>query len=335
MKKLFAGALAFGLVLASVVSLTGLATTASVYAESAEGGQRNALQVTPSGARLTFGPGEVLEGHAEHCPRGDDGCSLTVTNIGTGPIHFRVYISPYVVSGEANELSFSEENATSYTQLSRWVEIQNEDGEWGKEAVFYAEPNEGKTVQYRITTPEDMPGGSQYAVIWAQIMSDGESEGIETVGQIGAVLTGRSTENIVETAEISDYDFQKFAFNGPLTAQATVKNTGNVDFAARYYYVAKTIFGKELYSNGEDDFVAAYPGTTYHIEHVWEDTPFLGIFQVEWKIVAADAEETHSAVVIIMPIIVMIVMILLLTVIIIWIIIISRRRKELKARKLV
>ncbi len=334
MKKLIAGILAAGVTVASLIAP--VATTAGqVYAEEAEGGSRNALQVTPSGARLTFSKGEVLEGHAEHCPRGDDGCSITVTNIGTGPIRFRVYVSPYVVSGEENELSFTEESSTSYTQLSKWIKIQNEEGEFVDEAIFSAEPNEGKTVQYRITTPEDMPGGSQYAVIWAQIINDGESNGIETVGQIGAVLTGRSTEDIVETAEISDYDFMKFTFGGPLTAKATVKNTGNVDFAARYYYTAKTIFGKELYSNGTEDFVAAYPGTTYHIDFEWEDPPFLGIFQVEWKVVAADQEETHSAIVIIMPIIVMIVMVLLLTVIIIWIIIINRKRKERKARKLV
>ena len=81
-------------------------------------------------------------------------------------------------------------------------------------------------------------------------------------------------------------------------------------------------------------FIAAYADTTYHINVEWEETPFLGIFQVEWKVVAADSEQIQTAVVVIMPVIVIVVVVLLLTVIIIWIIIIIRKSKERKARKL-
>ncbi len=311
-----------------------IAPAGLAFAEEEKPASQSALQITPSGARLNLSKGDILEGHADHCPRGDDGCSITVTNIGSSPIRFRVYMSPYAVSGEGNELSFAEENANNYTQLYKWITVKNSAGEWVKEAEFAADPNGSQKVEYKIEVPEDLPGGSQYAVIWAQIINTGESGGIETVGQIGAVLTARSTEGIVETAEVTDLDFTKFAFNGPLHASATVKNTGNVDFAAHYYYTAKTIFGKVLHQSPEDKFIAAYPGTTYHISYDWDSTPFLGIFQVEWKITAAGHDYVQSAVVIIMPIIVLIVMILLLTVIIIWIIIISRKRKERKARKL-
>lgn len=338
MRKILTGLLISFLLIAGVVVPGGM-----VYAEEEGSGSRNALEITPSGARLTLAPGEVLEGKAEHCPRGDDGCSITVKNIGTGTTRFKVYTSPYVVSGEANELSFSEEASTTYTQLSRWITVQNAEGEFVKEAEFKAEPGQSTKIQYRINVPDDIPGGSQYAVIWAQIINEGESSGIETVGQIGAVLTGRSTENTVETAEISEYDFTKFTFDGPLTAQATVKNTGNTDFAIKYYYTAKTLFGKEIPSLTKSDFIAAYPDTTYHVNVEWTregdeegngKLPFMGIFQVEWKVSAADQEVVHSAVVIVMPVVVIIVMILLLTVIIVWIIIIIRKSKERKARKL-
>lgn len=329
MRKLLTGLFVSLLLAAGAVVPGGM-----VYAEEEGSGSRNALEITPSGARLTLSPGETLEGKAEHCPRGDDGCSITVKNIGTGTTRFRVYTSPYVVSGEDNELSFAEEASTTYTQLSRWITVQNADGEFVKEAEFRAAPGESTTIQYRINVPDDIPGGSQYAVIWAQIVNEGESSGIETVGQIGAVLTGRSTENTVETAEISEYDFTKFSFNGPLHAQATVKNTGNTDFAIKYYYTAKTLFGKEIPSLTKSDFIAAYPDTTYHVNLDIEETPFMGIFQVEWKVTAADQEEVHSAVVMIMPVVVIVVVILLLTVIVVWIIIIIRKRKERKARKL-
>lgn len=331
MRKLFTGLLAGLFLLAGVVVPGGL-----VYADEEEKPtSRSALEITPSGARLTLQAGEQLEGKADNCPRGDDGCSITVKNIGTDAVKFHIYTSPYVVSGEENNLSFDEKDSTTYTQLSRWISVQNADGEFVKEAEFRAEPGESRTIQYRIDVPESIPGGSQYAVIWAQIVNEGESTGIETVGQIGAVLTGRSTEDSIETAIISDYDFTKFTFNGPLHAQVTVENTGNTDFAIKYYYTAKTIFGKEISGLSKSDFVAAYPDTTYHINFDLEDTPLMGIFQVEWKVVAADQEEVHTAVVMVMPVIVIIVVILLLTVVIVWIIILSRKRKERKARKLV
>ncbi len=330
-KKISAGLLATLIILGGMLLPVGMA-----YAED-EPASGSALEISPSGTRLTLSPGDVLEGKADHCPKeNDEGCAITVKNIGADPIKYRVYASPYAVKGENNELSFSEEASTTYTQLSRWITVQNADGEYREEAQYTVQPGETQTVRYKVVVPESIPGGSQYAVIWAQIMSEGEGGGIETVGQIGAVLTGRSTEDTRETAEIQEYDFTKFGFHGPLHASATVQNTGNVDFAIKYYYTAKTLFGKVLHSNEKgENMVAAYPDTTYHVNYDWEDTPFLGIFQVEWKIVAADQERTETAVVIIMPIIVMIVMILLLTVIIIWIIIISRKRKERKARKLV
>lgn len=322
--------------LVGVALLAGVAVPGGFAQAAEEAESRSALEVTPSGAKVTLSPGEVLEGSNANCPVGGDGCAITVKNIGTGAVRFKVYMSPYVVRGEKNELSFAEEESTSHTQLSKWITVQNKDGEFVSEAVFSAEPGETVKIPYRIDVPADIPGGSQYAVIWAQIMNDGGGGGIETVGQVGAVLSGRSTVDVVETVEINDYDFQKFAFGGPLTATATVTNTGNVDYLVNYYYTAKTLFGKELYTNrGKEDAIAAYPGTTYHINLEWGDTPFLGIFQVGWQISAAGETRTESAIVVIMPIIVMIVLILLLTVIIIWIIIISRKRKERKARKLV
>lgn len=332
----------FTKLIATLALLAGTLLPASAaFAEEQTSG--NALELTPSGTRLTLSPGDVLEGTSEHCPtENEEGCAITVRNIGSAPIRYKVYTSPYAVKGEDNELSFSEEASTTYTQLSKWITIQGTDGNYASEAEFYAQPGETQTVHYRVVVPEDIPGGSQYAVIWAQMMSDNEdgAGGIETIGQVGAVLTGRSTVDIRETAVLSEYDFTRFTFNGPLHAQVTIENTGNVDFMAHSYYTARTIFGKELYS--KEIKTPAYPGTTYHVNFDWgsgsEDDvklPFLGIFHVEWKIQAADQEMSQMHIVVVMPIIVIIVMVLLLTVLIIWTIIIIRKHQERKARKLV
>ena len=147
------------------------------------------------------------------------------------------------------------------------------------------------------------------------------------------VVKARSTGDTRESADITEYNLQRFAFGGNLTASATVTNTGNTDFVAYYDYTAKTLFGKEIYTDSGD--VSAFPDTTYHINIDWQDIPFLGIFQVNFRVSAAGTVTEESHIVVVMPVFIMVLLILLLTVIIVWIIIIIRKRQERKARKLV
>lgn len=320
----------------AVLAVAGLALPSSVNAEEgAVSSGANSLRLSPSGTRLVLTAGKTLQGDDPDCVSGlSDECSIEVYNPGTVAFNYKVYVTPYAVTGSNNELSFSGEVRSNYTQISRWIDIQNTDGDFVKEATFRIEPGETKKLQYRVVIPEDIPGGSQYAVIWAQILNDNQSAGgIQTVGQVGTVITGRSSGESIEKAEVFEMDMTRFAFSGPLHASAKVNNVGNTDFVVNYSYTAKTFFGKEVYS--KDETLAAYPETNYEVAMDWEDTPMLGIFRVDFKISAAGEEFVESHVVVIMPLIVLILLILLLTIVIVWIIIIIRKRKERKARTLV
>lgn len=332
MKKVFLTCLAGLAILAG-----GLGLQQPTYAEGEEEPlPSNWVQISPTAAAVTLAGGEVIEGDSSSCPRNvDGGCVLEVKNIGADTFQYRIYATPYIVSGEDYQLSFSESASTSYTQISRWISFLADDGTYQSEIIRSIAPGEVQQVHYRIDVPVDLPGGSQYAVIWAQTLGDESASeaSVQTVSQAGMVISGRSLGNTRQTAEITEYDLTRFAFAGPLHASAAVKNTGNTDFDAYYYYTATTLFGKEVYS--DNGSIATYPDTEYHINVEWENTPFIGIFNVNFKISAADAvrEETH--IVIILPIFVLILLIILLTIIIVWIIIINRKRKERKTRALV
>ncbi len=292
------------------------------------------LQISPVEARVTLGPGEILEGNHNHCPTDlDGGCVFEIANTGTEAYRYRIYVSPYAVKGEDYNVSFTE--STSYTQVARWIEFKNANGEWASEATFSINPGETQIISYRITVPEDVPGGSQYAAIWAEKINDNNlaGTGVQTIARTGLVVHGRSTGDTRQTSEINDYTFDKFVFSGPLRASATIKNTGNTDFRAFYTYTAKTLFGKELFS--EQESIATYPDTEYHVNSVWKDTPWIGVMLVTYRVSAADTIIEHTRLVVIMPVFALILVILFLTVLIIWIIIIIRKRKERKARNLV
>lgn len=326
-----------GLILAAIVGVGAIAP-APVFAEGEEEApaeDANSLRVSPSGTRLSLTPGTVLEGSAEGCVSSlSSTCSVQVQNPGSRAFSYKVYVTPYLVTGSDNELSFSDDGGTAHTQIARWVKVKNSEGQYVDEAVFRIGPGEAQTVEYQVTIPDDIPGGSQYAVLWAQIMNENESAGgIQTLGQVGSVITGRSTTESREEANIRDLEMTRFTFGGGLKASAKVNNTGNTDFEIKATYTARTFFGKEIHSDEKTQ--AAYPGIDYDLEMEWNETPMLGIFNVEFTVMAAGGEQTIKHVVVIMPIFAMILLILLLTIIIVWIIIIIRKRKERKARKLV
>ncbi len=329
MKKVISAIVAGIMVIASAVALPQVA-----HAEEEEIPE-TWLQLSPTAVTVTLMGGDVLEGNSDKCPKDvEGGCVMEVKNIGTKGFRYRVYSSPYVIKGENYELDFSEEASTSYTQISRWITILGEDGVYAKEAEFSIEPGETQTIHYRIDVPEDVPGGAQYAVIWAQTLGGSTTgTGVNAVSQAGMVVSGRTIGNTQQTADVYEYDFDRFALSGPLKAQATIKNTGNTDFDAYYSYSAHTIFGKEIHL--DQGTIATFPDTEYHVNINWENPPLLGIFQVEFRVSGADTVKTETHIVIIMPIFVMILLILLLTVAIVWIIIIIRKRKERKARTLV
>lgn len=325
-----------GIVLTLIVAL---GVTGYVHAEGEENDlitDASSIRIAPSGMRISLNPGVTLKGDREECTKTVmEGCHVKVTNSGKEEFSYKVYVTPYTVTGSNNDVSFVDGGGdSSHVQIARWLKVIDKDGNAVDEAVFTIAPGETQTVEYQIDVPEDIPGGSQYAVLWAQMIDNGENAGgIKTLGQVGSVIIGRSISGSREAAVFSDLHIDGFAFKGPIKASGHVKNDGNTDFTVRYVYTARTLFGKEIVS--EEGSIAAYPGNEYDFEYEWENTPFLGIFQVEFKAQGGNEAVTKRRVVIIMPLIVLILLILLLTVLIAWIIIIIRKRKERKARTLV
>ncbi len=311
-----------------------LFTSAPVFADEPKAVE---LQVSPTALNVTMQGGEVIEGDSDLCTTVGEvhGCYVEVQNNSTEPLRVHVYVTPYSITSEDNEANFTN-NDNTYTQIARWLKLDDGKGNFGSDAYYSIGAGETKNVPFRITVPDDIPGGMQRAVIWAEADKAENSSGgigINTNARAAIAVSGRSIGDVRQTSEITDYGFDRFKVSGPLSAHATVKNTGNTDFTINSYYTAKTFFGKVL--EEKTDAVAAYPDIEYHLEMNWENTPYLGIFLVNYKISTGADVKDETRIVVIMPIPILLLIILLLTVIIIWIIIIIRKRKERKARMLV
>jgi hypothetical protein len=273
------------------------------------------LQISPVSQKITVNPGDERD------------YELTVENIGSENLHFRVYVAPYNVSGENYDLNFTEE--TARTQITRWITFD--------QAEYDLKVGEKQLVKYHISVPEDVPDGGQYATIFAESNGDNEqtetdSSGIKTVSRIGMIIYARIGGETREGMTITDFSLPTFYFSGSskIVATSTVKNAGNTDFEAKYYLTIKSFFGDMLYDRSESHQIL--PESERKVELLWEDTPSMGIFNANYRVeIPSDSKETSHLILVIPPFLLIIVFVIIVLAVI-WIIIKVRRTRELKSR---
>lgn len=314
-KSFIAALAAFGLV------ATPIATPAFAEGEQASPAASSAswIQVSPVSARVVLKPGSELD------------YSIIVSNVGSEDFNFSVYAAPYTIVDEDYNISFS--NETNRSQIVRWIKFIADDGSLVDTYKGSVAAGAKKAVSYRVSVPADVPAGGQYATIFAQTdapETNDKTSGLKTVSRIGMVVYGRSEGETDDSAEITSYELPGFMFAGPVNVKSVVKNTGNTDFEARYKLSVKSITGNEIYS--KEDSHNILPDTSRKEELSWEGTPFMGIFQLNYRVEALDQIKDETRLIIIMPVYIILIFIILLTALVIWIIMMVRKRKERKSR---
>ncbi|MBR2709335.1 hypothetical protein IKE98_03360 [Candidatus Saccharibacteria bacterium] len=297
--------------------------------ETEDAGTTN-ISLTPVSKVLQISSGSVYDN------------TFTVNNDGSRELEIEVFAAPYsyIYSEEtgAYQLGFNNEN--SFTQMSRWITFKSDDGSYKETIRAKIAPNDKKDVEYRITTPGSIPGGGQYAVIFARTVNGvTSSNGIKTEASPGMVVYGRSLEGeSVVTSEISNLIINQSINDGEKTknninAIAKVKNTGNVDFTAVGKMTVDAIIGGGHYETPSNQGrVSIIPEAELTVSDEWTETPGFGIFKVTWTVSAADKTETTEKIVIINIIPVILIIIIVLTIIIIGCIMASKKRKARRSR---
>ena len=320
----------------AILGLALITASCPVYAEGEEGttGEEStgtSISISPVSNILSIEANQTYE------------YSFKVTNGGNSPMKFEVYSAPYsyTQSEEDGEykLGFSREN--NYTQITRWISFANAEGNYVEKPTFTAEPNATVEVKYRIVTPESIPAGGQYAVIFAHTLSTGtmEGSGIKTEASPGLVIYARASGETIKTSEISDLSISKTITNrkketfNHINASAKIKNTGNVDLTAIGTLTIQGIFGRSYYETPSGSAaISVIPETELTLTDEWKETPYFGLFNVTWKVVTSGNTQTMSAVILIMPAPIIVAFLILLTIITIWIIINVKKRKARRTK---
>lgn len=269
--------------------------------------------------------------------------SLQVKNDGKDDLDVEVYAAPYSYvyseDEDAYKLGFSNEN--NFTQITRWITFKDQGGSWVKKATYTIKPGASLDVSYKVTTPDNIPAGGQYAVIFAHTLSgETTTSGIKTEASPGMVVYGRSTEGeAIATSEISNMTVERRVNEESkkenFFASAKVKNTGNVDFSAVGVLKVDAIIGAGSYetpSTGNNARISVIPESELVVSDEWIDSPSFGIYKVNWTVTTGDSTETVEKIVFVNPVPFILFSIILLTIVIVFVIIKVRRRKERRSR---
>ena len=337
MKKLLTKIL--GLALVAALGLTFVGSNV-VRAEEGEGEEETSIgtsiSITPVSNVITLSAASTYD------------YSFKVTNGGDSDMRFEVYSAPYSYTYAEDEdeykLGFSREN--NYTQITRWISFKDNNGNYVEKPVYTAGPGATVEVFYRITTPESIPAGGQYAVIFAHTLSSSTSgSGIRTEASPGLIVYGRATGETIKTTEITNLQINNSLERNKgantetvnhINAKAKVKNTGNVDFTAIGLMKVQGILGNSYYETpGEHSAISVIPDSELTVSDEWKETPWFGFFKVTWTVIAAGQTETIEKVVFIIPITLILIVIILLTALAFWIIMRIRRRKERRSKYMI
>lgn len=271
---------------------------------------------------------------------------FTVTNDGDDVVNFEVFVAPYSYiyseSDDTYTLGFTNEN--DYTQLTRWIKIMDSAGSFVRNPRFSIQGKESIDITYRINTPESMPAGGQYAVIFVHTLAEaGNNNGIKTEASPGIIIYGRAEGETKISGEISGLGISQIITKdsgnggvstlGHINATAKVKNTGNIDFNATAILKVEGIFGGAYYETPENKArTSIIPESELTLTDEWENTPVFGLYKATWTVTAAGETQTIDQMIFINPVPFIIVTIIILTIVVAWITIMLRKRKQRRAR---
>lgn len=280
---------------------------ATVYADDAADQPAAGETVPKEGAAIEISPltkRVALRAGQEYAS------SISVKNTGDEATTISVYATPFSVSEDGETQLFDAE--TSYTQISRWITVKNNEGSYEPKVTFRLKPGDDKTIDYKISVPEDVPGGGQYAVLFVESLPEDKSENkIHISSRAGMTIYATMPGEPNRSVHLGDINVNSIVTDGNIGVQTYVQNDGNIDFQTSVEISAYSIFGKQLYKDSV--LVSIFPESSKTIFAHWENAPTFGLYRLEYAISALNLYTTGSRIILAMtPFVIVLAIILLL-----------------------
>jgi hypothetical protein len=269
------------------------------------------ITITPTSASPVIAPGATVEG------------SLQVINQGQTDYPYTIYSAPYRV--------LDEDYTPDFTQLpdsvpaDKWFSFSGAGGN--------LKAGQTTTIHYTIHVPENIAPGGYYATVFAQTAFPEQANSITLNKRVGEIFYIKVDGTVTEKGALLNWS-ANFLQEPPIVATVRLANTGGVHYPATLQVDVRDIFGQSKYNL--DTTKEILPQTVRKIPIPWNNTPFIGIFQITGNITMLGQTQQLPAqwvFVMSMPAKIGFVILLIIIAAVVWLRFVARKRKSKKAKR--
>jgi hypothetical protein len=216
------------------------------------------LTISPTSTDVSIAPGGSYKG------------SMLVINQGELDIKYKVYATPYSVSGEEYKPFFTPIKGA--VDITKWFAFGNSGGT--------LKIGNQDTIPFTISVPKGTGAGSYYGTIFAETEDKGTT-GVITRKRVGMVVYLRVTGDAIEKGSVDTWSVP-WLQEAPFKADVKVANEGSVHFQTKVKVVVSDLFGSQKFSYERDPEII--PQKLRDIPVVWENGATFGLFKVNGEV---------------------------------------------------
>lgn len=241
-----------------LVTLVSAVTVLSMVAPAlaAQTASVQSITISPTSTTPTVDPGSSKTG------------SVKVLNGGTAPIKVDMSVTPYRVTGEDYDQSFTA--LPGAPKVVDWIELSKTSTEIAGNAQ--------QDIGYTINVPANTQAGGYYAVVFAQTKGDAAPKtGVVVNQRVGTIFYITVSGDVKTEGHMLTWKTAKLQ-KPPLSAALRVANTGNNHFPVKLTATVKDVFGRTKYT--QETTKEVLPQTIRNIAISWPGTPPVGLVKV-------------------------------------------------------
>lgn len=195
---------------------------------------------------------------------------VIVINQGDVDVSYKVYATPYSVTGEEYKPYFSP--TPGATDITQWFTF----GSSGKTLKVGNDDH----IPVTITVPVGTGAGSYYGTIFAETKDKGDN-GVITQKRVGTVVYIRVSGNAIERGKVETWDVP-WLQKSPLSASLRLSNTGSVHYESKVDVTVSDIFGGKKFAYERQPKVL--PQKVRHVPIAWQNGATFGLFKVQGEV---------------------------------------------------
>lgn len=242
-------------------------------------------------------------------------------------LKYKVSVNPFYVDENYNIYYSETENLN---QIVNWTTTDITSGT--------LPIGESQVINFTINVPKDAPAGGQYMAITTSSVNDNKtSDSSDSIGAnmkqniaMAEIIYAEIAGTTRHGGEIIDTNIPSFIFDGNITAESTIKNTGNVHGTAKYTFQVFPLFSdEEVYTNEENpETKTILPNRTFTYKSSWDQTPAIGIFNIKYTVEFEGVTTEVTKLVIKCPLWLVAIIIFIIVALIIWLVVRAKNRKK-------